>query len=184
MIRCNGTNCPVKDLCKRATLIGIEKEPRYFDEIPLNADLTCDKFIGIDNVSTEVKEEVYEQDLGLLSKDELDEMLEPLFKYGLVFWHQSKTNSYYYKFRDARLGSIRISNHKARPHMKYTYMFPHNAVKQAVRFISAETEKRASNIQYFDPNQFVAYNKDRSSNKKYIRFFSENEWRAYIKKGR
>lgn len=41
--------------------------------------------------------------------------------YGAIKWHKTNGHSFYIKFKDVRLGSIRISNHQGRHWYSYTY---------------------------------------------------------------
>ena len=48
-------------------------------------------------------------------------LLKELKSYGIIDWHKSLHDSRYIKFRDCRLGSIRIANHPGRQKYNYTY---------------------------------------------------------------
>ena len=50
-----------------------------------------------------------------------DVLVESLKDYGAIKWHKNDNHSFYIKFRDVRLGSIRIANHKGRNKYHYTY---------------------------------------------------------------
>ena len=46
-----------------------------------------------------------------MNKKVNDTFMSVLKPYGALEWHKSKYNSYYIKFKDTRLGSIRIADH-------------------------------------------------------------------------
>jgi hypothetical protein len=49
-------------------------------------------------------------------------LLNNLRHLGAIKWH-SNTTSFYIKFRDIRIGSVRLSNHNSRERYNYTYEY-------------------------------------------------------------
>jgi hypothetical protein len=90
-------------------------------------------------------------------KDIVDEFIYRLDYIGAFVWHQSKTTeSFYIKFKDERLGSIRISDHKGKEKLKYK-----NEVIVGEEFdfnlICENILKKTNELEDFDPNKFIVY---------------------------
>lgn len=119
-----------------------------------------------------------------MNKKVNDAFMSVLKQYGALEWHKSKYNSYYIKFKDTRLGSIRIADHDGRKKYSYTYqVFTQNKTKDELR-IEIETiiEKiiiKSKMIKNFDPNKYIVY--DTKINQ-YIRLNKKKEYYDHILK--
>ena len=119
-----------------------------------------------------------------MNKKVNDAFMSVLKPYGALEWHKSKYNSYYIKFKDIRLGSIRIADHDGRKKYSYTYqVFTQNKTKDELR-IEIETiiEKiiiKSKMIKNFDPHKYIVY--DTKINQ-YIRLNKKKEYYDYILK--
>ena len=98
---------------------------------------------------------------------------------GAIKWHNNRV-SYYMKFKDCRIGSIRISNHNQRNKYNYTFTID----KQDSMFSCEELEKLIDNIHNkvlklkdFNPSVCLVY-----KNGKYTKI-KDNEFRKFILKG-
>lgn len=113
-----------------------------------------------------------------MNKKVNDAFMSVLKPYGALEWHKSKYNSYYIKFKDTRLGSIRIADHDGRKKYSYTYqVFTQNKIKDELR-IEIETiiEKiiiKSKMIKNFDPHKYIVY--DTKINQ-YIRLNKKKEY--------
>ena len=119
-----------------------------------------------------------------MNKKVNDTFMSILKPYGALEWHKSKYNSYYIKFKDTRLGSIRIADHDGRKEYSYTYqVFTQNKTKDELR-IEIETiiEKiiiKSKMIKNFDPHKYIVY--DTKINQ-YIRLNKKKEYYDHILK--
>lgn len=119
-----------------------------------------------------------------MNKKVNDAFMSVLKPYGALEWHKSKYNSYYIKFKDTRLGSIRIADHDGRKKYSYTYqVFTQNKIKDELR-IEIETiiEKiiiKSKMIKNFDPHKYIVY--DTKINQ-YIRLNKKKEYYDHILK--
>ena len=88
-----------------------------------------------------------------------DKLFNQLQEFGAIKWHKSSYGSCYIKFKDTRLGSIRISDHEGR--QKYTYKYEvhvngHNISGQIDAIVKAVKEKTES-LHGFDPERFIVW---------------------------
>ena len=119
-----------------------------------------------------------------MNKKVNDAFMSVLKQYGALEWHKSKYNSYYIKFKDTRLGSIRIADHDGRKKYSYTYqVFTQNKTRDELR-IEIETiiEKiiiKSKMIKNFDPYKYIVY--DTRINQ-YIRLNKKKEYYDHILK--
>ena len=119
-----------------------------------------------------------------MNKKVNDAFMSVLKPYGALEWHKSKYNSYYIKFKDVRLGSIRIADHDGRKKYSYTYqVFTQNKTKDELR-IEIETiiEKiiiKSKMIKNFDQHKYIVY--DTKINQ-YIRLNKKKEYYDHILK--
>ena len=119
-----------------------------------------------------------------MNKKVNDAFMSVLKQYGALEWHKSKYDSYYIKFKDTRLGSIRIADHDGRKKYSYTYqVFTQNKTKDELR-IEIETiiEKiiiKSKMIKNFNPNIYIVY--DTKINQ-YIRLNKKKEYYDHILK--
>ena len=113
-----------------------------------------------------------------MNKKVNDAFMSVLKPYGALEWHKSKYNSYYIKFKDTRLGSIRIADHNGRKKYSYTYqVFTQNKTKDELR---AEIENiiekiiiKSKIIDNFNPKHYKVYDQ---INKQYIKLKNEQEY--------
>lgn len=97
-----------------------------------------------------------------------------------IKWHKSKHNSICIKFKDTRLGSIRIANHKVRGKYNYKYNIDSRdetkMIMSYIRFIVNDLNDKALNINYV-PNKYIVYNRYK---KIYIEVFGYEEYKRFI----
>lgn len=86
--------------------------------------------------------------------------LEP---YGIIKWHKNSNHSFYLKFKDARLGSIRIANHKGRDRYNYTYEVYRNEknLEEKMKSIVDAIAEKSATLSDFDPDKYVVWDKKR-----------------------
>ena len=119
-----------------------------------------------------------------MNKNVNDAFMSVLKPYGALKWHRSKHNSYYIKFKDVRLGSIRIADHNGRKKYSYTYqVFTQNKTKDELRTeIENIIEKiiiKSKIIKDFNPNIYIVYN---SNTNQYITLKTIEDYKNYILK--
>lgn len=92
-------------------------------------------------------------------------IFKELQTFGAIKWHKNKNHSFYIKFRDVRLGSIRIANHKGRSKYRYTYEVYKNdpKLKDVISSIIGSIKKKASSIKDFDPKKYIVYDVEKRS---------------------
>jgi hypothetical protein len=91
-----------------------------------------------------------------------DMLMRYLEEYGAIQWHKNKNHSFYIKFKDVRLGSIRIANHKGKEKYHYTYEIYTND-KDIERKIHDTIESiitKSKSIQDFDPKKYIVFDRD------------------------
>ena len=119
-----------------------------------------------------------------MNKKVNDALMSVSKPYGALEWHKSKYDSYYIKFKDVRLGSIRIADHDGRKKYSYTYqVFTQNKTKDELR-IEIETiiEKiiiKSKMIKNFDPHKYIVY--DTNTNQ-YITLKTIEDYKNHILK--
>lgn len=89
-----------------------------------------------------------------------NKLLELLKDYGSILWHKSKDNSIYIKFKDTRLGSIRISDHSGRDKYNYTYeIFVNevNNIDEKINEIVNNIICKSKKIPNFNNKKFIVY---------------------------
>ena len=119
-----------------------------------------------------------------MNKKVNDAFMSVLKPYGALEWHKSKYNSYYIKFKDTRLGSIRIADHDGRKKYSYTYqVFTQNKTKDELRTeIENIIEKiiiKSKIIDNFNPNIYIVYN---SNTNQYITLKTREDYKNHILK--
>ena len=88
-----------------------------------------------------------------------DILFERLKDYGAIKWHKNDNHSFYLKFKDCRLGSIRIANHRGRERYHYTYEIFKND-KDVMRKIEDTIQsviRKSETLSDFDPNKFLVF---------------------------
>lgn len=90
-----------------------------------------------------------------------DILVSRLAAYGAIMWHKNKYHSFYIKFKDVRLGSIRIANHDGREKYHYTYeVFRDDWNLEAkIEAIVDCVISKSKTLPGFDPKKFVVYDK-------------------------
>lgn len=92
-----------------------------------------------------------------------DYITSALKDYGSIKWYKNSNHSFYIKFKDVRLGSIRISNHNGRTKYRYKYDINvkkvHNLIETANKIISQIVEK-ANSLHDFNPDLFVVWDNE------------------------
>lgn len=111
--------------------------------------------------------------------DIFDQLMEELKPLGAIKWHTSKTNSIYIKFKDVRLGSIRISDHKGRKQYNYTYELNQHSTKPHILNVIRSIKSKARTLSNFNPEHFIVYSK---TQQRYIQLNNFNEYKNYILK--
>lgn len=119
-----------------------------------------------------------------MNKKVNDAFMSVLKQYGALEWHKSKYDSYYIKFKDTRLGSIRIADHNGRKKYSYTYqVFTQNKTKDELRTeIENIIEKiiiKSKIIDNFNPNIYIVYN---SNTNQYITLKTREDYKNHILK--
>ena len=119
-----------------------------------------------------------------MNKKVNDAFMSVLKPYGALEWHKSKYNSYYIKFKDTRLGSIRIADHNGRKKYSYTYqVFTQNKTKDELRTeIENIIEKiiiKSKIIDNFNPNIYIVYS---SNTNQYITLKTREDYKNHILK--
>ena len=119
-----------------------------------------------------------------MNKKVNDAFMSVLKQYGALEWHKSKYDSYYIKFKDTRLGSIRIADHNGRKKYSYTYqVFTQNKTKDELRTeIENIIEKiiiKSKIIDNFNPNIYIVYN---SNTNQYITLKTRKDYKNHILK--
>ncbi len=91
------------------------------------------------------------------TKEIVNYLLEKLEPCGVFLWHKN-SQSYYLKFRDMRLGSIRVSDHKGRQKYNYTYEFHEDTTtKEALDNMIEDVVNQISKINNFNKDFYIAY---------------------------
>lgn len=82
-----------------------------------------------------------------------------LEEYGAIKWHKSLNKSYYIKFKDVRLGSIRIADHKGRNKYNYTYEIYQNDkdIECKIEKIVNQIMDKSKRIYNFNPKKFIVF---------------------------
>ena len=107
-----------------------------------------------------------------------NKLLELLKDYGSMLWHTSKHNSVYIKFKDTRLGSIRISDHSGRDKYNYTYEIFVNEIDNIDEKINEIVNSiicKSKRILNFNSEKFIVY-----SNGTYLELKNLKEYKKFI----
>ena len=109
--------------------------------------------------------------------DIFEQLMKELKPLGAIKWHTSKTNSIYIKFKDVRLGSIRISDHKGRKQYNYTYELNQHNTKPDILAVIGSIKSKARTLSDFNPEHFIVYSK---TQQRYIQLKSLNEYKNSV----
>lgn len=79
--------------------------------------------------------------------------------YGAMCWHISRNDSCYIKFKDCRLGSIRISNHKGRSvyNYKYEIYIDNENLDNQIKSIITEIKEKVKSLHEFNFEKYIVY---------------------------
>lgn len=96
-----------------------------------------------------------------------DILFESLRDFGAIKWHKNDNHSFYIKFKDVRLGSIRIANHKGRQKYHYTYEIykDDKDLERKIDDIVKSIKTKSRSITGFNPNKFIIFDKKSRSYK-------------------
>lgn len=86
-----------------------------------------------------------------------NQLMRELEAIGALRWHTSITNSIYIKFKDIRLGSIRISDHKGRTQYNYTYELTDISSPEEVDNIIQLIKAKSRTISNFNPTHYIVF---------------------------
>lgn len=116
----------------------------------------------------------------MTTKEVHDKLYSELKKLGAIRWHNSMHDSYYIKFRDARLGSIRIADHPGRKKYSYKYkIFTKNNknIEKEINTIIGTISTESFFLTDFDPKQYKVFCE---KEKKYIILPNYESYRKHI----
>ncbi len=85
------------------------------------------------------------------------QILTELKDFGAINWHTSKHNSKYIKFKDVRLGSIRIADHKGLSWYSYTYELTDISTEEEINQVISQIKLKSQSITNFDSSKFIVY---------------------------
>lgn len=108
-------------------------------------------------------------------------LISRLESLGAIKWHKNANHSFYIKFRDVRLGSIRIANHRGRERYHYTYeIFVNDRdIESKIEEIVEAVTMKAKMTRGFDPEKFIVFDREE---RRYIEVESFAEYRNRILK--
>lgn len=108
-----------------------------------------------------------------------DKLFKALKDYGAVKWYKSKHDSFYIKFKDTRLGSIRISDHKGRTKYNYTYELYSDSETLLNDFYNTinSIKENANNLYLFNKDNYVAF-----IDNKWVWLQNYSDWKNFILK--
>lgn len=88
---------------------------------------------------------------------------EKLKGFGAIKWHKNKNHSFYIKFKDVRLGSIRIANHKGREKYNYTYeLFVQDKdLDRKIHDVIESVKTKSKSISGFCGQRFIIWDKEK-----------------------
>lgn len=100
---------------------------------------------------------------------------------GAIKWHKNANHSFYIKFRDVRLGSIRIANHRGRERYHYTYeiFVSDKDIETKIEEIVEGVTMKAKFIRGFDPEKYIVFDRE---DRQYIEVDDFTEYRNRILK--
>lgn len=108
-------------------------------------------------------------------------LIARLESFGAIKWHKNANHSFYIKFRDIRLGSIRIANHRGRERYHYTYeiFVSDKDIEQKIEEIVEGVTMKAKWIRGFDPKKFIVFDTD---SRQYVEVENFREYKEIILK--
>lgn len=108
-------------------------------------------------------------------------LVERLHSLGAIKWHKNKNHSFYIKFKDVRLGSIRIANHRGREQYHYTFeiFVSDKDLEQKIEEIVESVKMKAKRITGFDSEKYIVFDTEA---RQYIEVDNFEEYKNYILK--
>lgn len=76
---------------------------------------------------------------------------------GAINWHTSNYGSRYIKFKDVRLGSIHISDHKGHKQYNYTYELTNMNTIETVNNVIELIKEKYKTIPNFNPEHYIVF---------------------------
>ena len=110
-------------------------------------------------------------------KETANYLLANLKSIGAIKWHTSTYGSKYIKFKDVRLGSIRISDHKGRTQYNYTYELTDISTTEEIDNVIQLIKAKSRILSNFNPENFIVYSK---TQQRYIQLKSLNEYKDHV----
>lgn len=110
-------------------------------------------------------------------------LLKALRPYGAFLWYKSQHNSKYIKFKDIRVGSIRIANHPSKE--KYTYKYDvlitsdreQQDMEDDIDYVYHSIIDTINSLPWFDPTKYVVWDEYRRD---WLELESEKEYREHV----
>lgn len=108
-------------------------------------------------------------------------LISRLESLGAIKWHKNANHSFYIKFKDVRLGSIRIANHQGRERYHYTHeiFVSDKDIESKIEEIVEAVTMKAKWVRGFDPKKFIVFDKD---SRQYVEVEDFEEYRKCILK--
>lgn len=95
----------------------------------------------------------------MTTKQITEHLLKELKQFGAIDWHKSKHSSRYIKFKDTRLGSIRIADHTGRSGYKYTYELTNLSTEEEIQNVVDAVVLKSKTIPNFDGTKYIVFSK-------------------------
>lgn len=88
-------------------------------------------------------------------------LLKELKDYGILVWHISSSNkSIYLKFRDHRVGTIRLSNHEKKGCYEFCWELDYtNSTKTQADGLVWAVKEKIKTLENFNPNTYIVFNR-------------------------
>lgn len=115
----------------------------------------------------------------MTAKEITKQLLIQLEPFGAFKWHTSKYGSVYIKFRNIRLGSIRIADHTGRAKYSYTYELNPNSTMADIEAIVTAIKAKAQTIYDFNPDHYIVFNQ---TYRMYFQLENFEQYKNYILK--
>ena len=90
-------------------------------------------------------------------KETANYLLANLKSIGAIKWHTSTHGSMYIKFKDVRLRSIRISDHKGRTQYNYTYELTDISTSKEIDSVIQLIKAKSRTISNFNPEHYIVF---------------------------
>lgn len=100
-------------------------------------------------------------------------LLKVLKPFGAIEWHESRHSSQYIKFRDVRLGSIRIADHTGRQKYSYTYELTDESTQTEIDQVVNKIILKSKSLLDFHPQKYIVYSE------KYRTYVEAKDFKTY-----